>query len=364
MLVIRPITMADYPALLQCAEESGPGFTSLPVSESLLKKRIQQSQESFATDVEHLGERSASEQGYLLVAEDAETGEVVGTTAIEAAIGLDVPFYSYHLSKVVHSSPRLGVHNVVEVLTLGNQYTGCSEICTLFLRPAWRQGSNGKLLSKCRFLLIADHPQRFSETIFAEMRGYSDSAGNSPFWAWLKQHFFTIDFALADHLTGIGKKGFIADLMPKLPIYVSLLSKDAQAVIGKVHENTQPALHMLEQEGFSWRGYIDIFDGGPTVECQQRHIESVRHSFCATVVLADEGNTTSASAQRQQALFLLSNRRCAGFRATIAYAELNDDSVVLSPDVARALKLSAGESARLLPLAPWAHKGNLRGRNE
>ena len=43
-------------------------------------------------------------------------------------------------------------------------------------------------------------------------------------------------------LTGIGKKGFIADLMPKLPIYVNLLSKEAQAVIGEVHDNTRPAL--------------------------------------------------------------------------------------------------------------------------
>lgn len=51
MLVIRPITAADLPALLQCAEESGHGFTSLPVNEEILANRIQHSEESFAKAV-------------------------------------------------------------------------------------------------------------------------------------------------------------------------------------------------------------------------------------------------------------------------------------------------------------------------
>lgn len=47
MLVIRPITQADYPALHQCAVESGHGFTSLPVNEEQLRNRIDHSTESF-----------------------------------------------------------------------------------------------------------------------------------------------------------------------------------------------------------------------------------------------------------------------------------------------------------------------------
>ena len=68
------------------------------------------------------------------------------------------------------------------------------------------------------------------------MRGVSDEDGNSPFGNGYKSTFFSIDFTMADYLTGIGKKGFIADLMPKLPIYINLLSKEAQEVIGQVHE--------------------------------------------------------------------------------------------------------------------------------
>lgn len=337
MLVVRPIAMSDYDALHTCAVESGYGFTSLPVNEEMLKTRIQHSEYSFAKpEVTEPGD-----EGYLMVGFDSETGEIAGTTGIEAAVGWDVPCYSYHISTIVHSSRRLKVKNVVKLLTLGNNYTGCSEICTLFLRPQFRQGLNGRLMSKCRFLMLAEHPERFSKTIFAEMRGVSDEEGNSPFWQWLQQHFFSIDFTMADYLTGIGNKGFIADLMPKLPIYINLLSKEAQAVIGQVHENTKPALRLLEKEGFVCRNYVDIFDAGPTVECDRDHIESVQHSQRLKVKVAE--HTSSQD-------YLIANTSFRHFRATAAKAavSLENHSAILAPDVAQALGVESGDYVRVL----------------
>ncbi|RXJ73443.1 arginine N-succinyltransferase [Veronia nyctiphanis] len=338
MLVIRPIRESDIDALMLCAEESGHGFTSLPVDEDMLKGRICHSVESFKKHVTEPGM-----EGYLMVAEDTETGEIAGTTGIEAAIGLDNPFYSYHISKVVHHSRRLNVHNIVEVLTFGNDYTGATEVCTLFLRPEFRGGLNGKLLSKCRFLMLAQFPERFSDVVFAEMRGVSDENGNSPFWAWLKEHFFSIDFTLADYLTGIGQKGFIADLMPKLPIYVNLLSDEARAVIGQVHEKTRPALKMLEKEGFTCRGHVDIFDAGPTVECLRQNISSVRRSFTATAQI-----TEHSSAQD----FLISNTDFEEFRATAAKIGVDEERnmALVSKDVAAALNIVDGDAVRLVSL--------------
>ncbi len=341
MLVVRPIAMSDYEALHTCAVESGHGFTSLPVNEELLTNRITHSEYSFTKpEVTKPGD-----EGYLMVGFDDETGEVAGCTGIEASIGWDVPFYSYHISTVVHSSPKLGVNNVVKLLTFGNNYTGCSEICTLFLRPNFRQGLNGRLMSKCRFLMMAEHPERFSKTVFAEMRGVSDSEGNSPFWQWLQEHFFSIDFTMADYLTGIGKKGFIADLMPKLPIYVNLLSKEAQEVIGQVHDNTRPALRLLENEGFTCRNYVDIFDGGPTVECDVRNIESVRHSFRAKVTIAEHSSSQD---------YLVSNTSFENFRAVASKGayDKESDSVILAPDVAKALEVKDGEFVRMLAQEP------------
>lgn len=336
MLVIRPIIQEDYPALHQCAVESGHGFTSLPINEEQLRNRIDHSISSFKKEV-----KTPGAEGYLMVGEDSISGEVTGTTGIEAAVGLDSPFYNYHISKVVHFSRKLNVNNVVKVLTFGSNYTGSTEICTLFLRPEFREGLNGRLMSKARFLMMAEHPHRFSDTIFAEMRGVSDKDGESPFWKWLQKHFFSIDFTEADYLTGIGYKGFIADLMPKLPIYVNLLSKEAQEVIGKVHDNTKPALKLLENEGFRCRGYVDIFDAGPTVECDLRSIESVKNSFKAKVIITEHNSS-------QQ--YLISNTSFENFRATATTAAYDKatDTVHLTQEAATALQVDIDDYVRLL----------------
>ena len=78
-------------------------------------------------------------------------------------------------------------------------------------------------------------------------------------------------------------KKFIADLMPKHPIYIPLLPTEAREVIGKVHDNTRPALAVLEKEGFEFRNLVDIFDGGPTMHCSIDQIRAIRESQAGTV---------------------------------------------------------------------------------
>jgi len=336
MIIIRPIQNSDYDALHRIAVESGHGFTSLPVNEDLLKKRISHAEVSFNSSVTQAGN-----EGYLFVMEDTTTGEVVGTSGIEAAVGLDDAFYHYHLGKVVHSSRELNIYNTVETLSLCNDYTGASEICTLFLSESHRKNSNGRCLSRFRFLFMAEHTERFSETVIAEMRGVSDEDGSSPFWKWLEEHFFSLDFPTADYLTGIGRKEFIAELMPKYPIYVSLLSPEAQQVINKVHPKTVPALRLLEAEGFSRRGYVDIFDGGPTVETQTALVKTVRQSQKCQVLIGDVANDNK---------YIICNSKVADFRATQASVLLREtaNQVVVSQAVADALMVNEGDWVRLV----------------
>ncbi len=340
MIIIRPIKMTDYDDLHRIAIESGHGFTSLPVNEEILRKRISHSEESFKTQVNHPGS-----QGYLFVMEDIETGQVVGTAGIEAAVGLDNAFYHYHLGKVVHSSRELNIHNTVETLALCNDYSGATEICTLFLQESHRKNSNGRFLSRCRFLFIAEHKERFSDCIIAEMRGVSDENGQSPFYSWLEEHFLSIEFTKADYLTGIGNKGFIAELMPKYPVYVNLLSKEAQKVINKVHDNTVPALRLLEAEGFSRRGYVDIFDAGPTVEAERSQIRAIRESNKYQVLIDD--NCGEESNQK----YIVCNTQVENFRATQVKLILREtaNQVVITNKVAQALQVQKDDWVRLLP---------------
>jgi len=336
MIIVRPIKKSDLEALHQIAIDSGHGFTSLPVNEQLLQQRINHTEISFARDVEQPGN-----EGYLFVMEDTETGKVVGTSGIEAAVGLDDAFYHYHLGKVVHSSRELNIYNTVETLSLCNDYTGASEICTLFLSDSHRKNNNGRFLSRFRFLFIAEHKERFSETIIAEMRGVSDESGSSPFWQWLEEHFFSMDFPTADYLTGIGKKEFIAELMPKYPIYVNLLSKEAQDVINKVHPKTVPALRLLEAEGFARRGYVDIFDAGPTVESHVNSIRTVNQSQRCQVIIDEVQSTDN---------YIICNSKIKDFRATQALLSLREtaEQVVISQVVADALMVQEGDWVRLV----------------
>ncbi len=336
MIIVRPIKNSDLKALHQIAIDSGHGFTSLPVNEELLQQRINHTEASFTKKV-----TKAGGEGYLFVMEDTETGEVVGTSGIESAVGLYDAFYHYHLGKVVHSSRQLNIYNTVETLSLCNDYTGASEICTLFLSDSHRKNNNGRFLSRFRFLFIAEHKERFSETIIAEMRGVSDKDGSSPFWNWLEEHFFSMDFPTADYLTGIGKKVFIAELMPKHPIYVNLLSKEAQEVIDKVHPKTVPALRLLEAEGFARRGYVDIFDGGPTVESNVNNIRTVVQSKRCQVIIGEVQSTDN---------FIICNSKVQDFRAIQAPLSLREtaEQIVISQKVADALMVKEGDWVRLV----------------
>lgn len=344
MQVLRPITTEDFAALKQIAIESGHGFTSLPVDDQQLKDKIDRAEKSFAKNI-----NQPLDESYLFVLEDSETGEVIGTTAIEAAVGLSVPLYHYHLGKTVHHSPTLNVYNTVDILSMCNDYTGCSEICTLFLRENSRKGLTGRFLSRSRFLFMAQHSERFADTVIAEMRGVSDEDGHSPFWQWLQEHFFSIEFPKADHLVGLGDKVFISELMPKYPIYVNLLSKKAQAVIGNVHEKTKPALKLLEKEGFEHRGYVDLFDAGPTVEAKLGNIRSIRESQVCPITIGELEHISQHSSDT----LAVCNQGVGWFRATFTqHAHYNHakHTLVISQEVADALNLSQGDAARFFRL--------------
>ncbi|MFB2648313.1 arginine N-succinyltransferase [Shewanella mangrovisoli] len=339
MLIIRPIQAGDFESLYQIAEESGHGFTSLPVNADLLRHKIARAEASFVKVID-----KPFDEGYLMVLEDTATREVVGTCAIEAAVGMEDAFYHYRLGTEVYHSEQIEVRNEVETLTLCHDYTGAAELCTLFLREGYRKGNNGRMLSRSRFLFLAQHAKRFGETVIAEMRGVSDTAGNSPFYCWLQKNFLGIDFIQADYLSGLGKKAFMAEMMPRNPVYVCLLPEEAQKVIGEVHTNTRPALSLLQAEGFRCRGYVDIFDGGPTVECRLSDIRAVRESRLLTV---DIGEMPESDKQ-----FIVSNTQLANYRATSACLAVDDNTeqVVISPELAEGLLLAKGDQIRILAM--------------
>jgi arginine N-succinyltransferase len=235
------------------------------------------------------------------------------------------------------------IHRQIPTLFLANDLTGNSELCSLFLRADQRSGLNGRLLSKARFLFIAEFRELFGDKVIAEMRGMSDDNGRSPFWESLGRHFFKMEFSQADYLTGVGNKAFIAELMPKFPLYTCFLSEDARNIIGRVHPDTEPALAMLKAEGFSYQGYVDIFDAGPAIEAETAKIRAVRDSQALVLAIGTPGDDASA--------FLIHNRKREDCRITAGPARVAAGTLVVDPLTARRLQLSAGDQVRAVQLS-------------
>ncbi len=286
----------------------------------------------------------------MFVLVDSADARVVGIAAIEAAVGLTEPWYNYHVGTIVHASRALDVYTVAPTLFLANDHTGHTELCSLFLDSAFRHGKNGPLLAKSRLLFIAEFAERFAPKVIAELRGKLDAGGKSPFWEGLGRHFFAMEYTTADYLTGIGQKAFVAELMPRHPVYANLLPESARAVIGAVHDDTQPARALLEQEGFRYEGYVDIFDAGPTLECFRDNIHAVRQSAVLPITLG-EGDPVPDSLT-DDVLWLIANRRFEDFRAALVHAPARVDRLPLLPYAAAQLGVREGDTVRAVPLSP------------
>ncbi|WP_296131601.1 arginine N-succinyltransferase [Pseudomonas sp. Ga0074129] len=335
-MIVRPVRSADLPALFQLARSTGAGLTTLPANEERLAHRVGWAEKAFR------GDAVRADADYLFVLED-DNGEVVGISAVAGAVGLREPWYNYRVGLTVSASQELNIHRQIPTLFLANDLTGNSELCSLFLRSDQRSGLNGRLLSKARFLFIAEFRELFGDKVMAEMRGMSDEQGRSPFWESLGRHFFKMEFSQADYLTGVGNKAFIAELMPKFPLYTCFLSEDARNIIGRVHPDTEPALAMLKGEGFSYQGYVDIFDAGPAIEAETAKIRAVQDSQVLVLAVGTPGDDAPQ--------FLIHNRRREECRITAAPARLAAGTLVVDAQTAKRLQLSAGDQVRAVAVS-------------
>ncbi|ANF59036.1 arginine N-succinyltransferase [Halotalea alkalilenta] len=350
-MIVRPIQLDDLDALQQMARETGVGFTSLPDNREFLREKIEHSMASF------LDPRGEGAQLYFFVLEDDQASSaerIAGCCAIEARVGLSSPFYHYRLGRLAHSSPELGLHRLLETLFLSSDHTGDAEVCSLYLRPAWRGGSGlrsrlGTMISRVRWLFIAAQRERFPQRVLAEMRGRVDDQGASPFWKSLGSRFLPMDFGDADRLIGLGEKGFIGELMPKYPIYTAFLTQEARLSIGQVHDQTRPAIAMLAHEGLRWEGYIDIFDGGPTMEAYIDDVRGVRDSRRLVARVDPDASDREARASGFRPRWLVARDGAAkDFRAAWVSRAPREERLVLSLAEAQRLNVSNGDYLRVL----------------
>ncbi|MET0309348.1 MAG: arginine N-succinyltransferase [Sphingomonas sp.] len=303
---VRPVCAEDIEALLALAALTGGGMTNLPADREALSEKIAWSERSLAETI-----TAPEDEFYLLVLEDGH-GRVIGTASIFSRLGARWPFYSYKRSRVTHVSRDLERTFSTHLLHLVNDFDGATEVGGLFLHPSARTGGLGGLLARSRYLFIARHRERFADTVIADLRGWI-ADGRSPFWDAIAGPFFGSDFHDADFHNALHGNQFIADLMPRYPIYISMLPEAAREAIGRPHDASVAALRMLEAEGFIHDGYCDIFDGGPTVHARTDAIRTVRSCD-------GEAAISACAIEGCPALLALGN--AAGFRAWQGTASL------------------------------------------
>ncbi len=338
--VIRAANANDLQHLYEMAKRTGGGFTNLPPDRKALTAKLERGAAGFARTEDVVGDDL-----FVFVLENTATGEVRGTCQIFSAVGQKWPFYSYRIGALTQHSEELGRTFRADILNLSTDLEGASEVGGLFLHPGERAGGLGMLIARSRYLFIRNHRQRFADRTLAELRGVIDEAGGSPFWDGVAGRFFGMNFQDADEFNAKFGNQFIADLMPKHPVYIAMLSDAAKAVIGVPHPSGRAAMRMLEEEGFAWERYIDIFDGGPTMTVRTDQIRSIREARDDCVVAIDAGLGDHEAGEKR----LVSVGRLADFRTAYGWVDPRDGGIALDPGCAALLGVEPGMTVTHVP---------------
>lgn len=334
---IRAANALDLQPLYEMAKLTGGGFTNLPPDRKSLAAKIEKSEAAFGRDDDTVGDDL-----FVLVLENTATGDVRGTCQLFSQVGQKWPFYSYRIGALTQHSEELGRTFRADMLTLSTDLEGSSEVGGLFLHPGERAGGLGMLIARSRYLFIRNHRARFADRILAELRGIIDEAGGSPFWDGVAGRFFGMNFQDADQFNAVNGNQFIADLMPKHPVYTAMLPESARAVIGLPHPSGRAAMRMLENEGFHWESYIDIFDGGPTMTARTDTVRSIREAEDSVIADVRQGGETKV---------LAAHGRLSDFKAAYAHISPVEGGILIDPEGAAALGVGKGDT--ITHVARW-----------
>ncbi len=333
--IIRPATANDLLPIYEMAKRTGGGFTNLPPDKPALAAKLELSDAAFGRKGDDIGNDL-----FVFVLENTLTKEVRGTCQIFSRVGQKWPFYSYRLGTLTQHSEELDQTFRAEMLSLSTDLEGSTEVGGLFHHPAERSGGLGMLIARSRYLFIRNHRSRFGDKTLAELRGVIDEAGMSPFWDGIAGRFFGMNFQDADEFNAARGNQFIADLMPKHPIYTAMLPETARAVIGVPHPTGRAAMRMLETEGFAWERYVDIFDGGPTMTVKTDAIKSLAEAQETKIVAISDTIGDHIGGDK----VLAARGQLADFRAAYAWVEQQQDGVTIDAPSAALLGLAVGDS--------------------
>jgi arginine N-succinyltransferase len=334
MFRIRQSYREDVDQILAVAEHLDT--VNLPADRKVIEKIVDLSEKSFAETI------PPNEREYVFVLEDDAKKRVIGTSMIHAQHGTRrAPHVFYRVENEERYSYTLDRHFVHQVLRIGYNYDGPTEIGGLILLPEYRRNPEalGKALSYVRFLFIRMHRPVFRSRVLSELLPPLGADGTSKLWESLGRHFTGLSYQEADLLSKDNKE-FIAALFPDDPIHTELLPADVRAIIGQVGPETKGVEKMLRRIGFEYAGQIDPFDGGPHFIADTDEITIVKDARQAPITRVED-----ADGERPWAILAVERAgQRPAFRATGARViPMEDGSVGVTEETRRRLGVEAGE---------------------
>lgn len=336
---IRGVVPGDEETLLALARELNT--VNLPNDRPHIERLLAQAQKSFA------GELSPKLRKYVFLLWDHDRGRAAGTSMIVAQLGRrGAPYIYFDVLGEEKYAASVDKHFHHELLRIGFSYDGPTEIGGLVVAPEYRKAPErlGLLISYVRFLFIAARRPLFRDQILAELLPPLEPDGTSHLWEAIGRRFTDMSYAEADLLSS-ENKDFIRDLFPRDSIYVTLLSDDARALIGKVGAQTKGVEKMLRRIGFEYADRVDPFDGGP---------HFVAKTDDVTLVQATRSGMIGEPIEDGSGTRCLLARDVEGppyFRAIETLATADDRGVVRAAAASTAhLGLAPGDRVHFLPL--------------
>lgn len=284
-IVLRNARAGDHGPLLRLARILDS--TSLPTDARGIRALLRRSARSFRGAIEH-----RDDGVYVFVAEERDTGKVVGSSLVFAKHGTpESPHYYLDVQTEERYSKTLRRMFRHTFLRLRHSMDGPSEIGGLIVDPAARRGSArvGAQLSFVRFLYMALHPERFESSVIAEMKPPLDAKGESRFWESYGARVTGLRFREADRLSTRDKE-FIPALFPEAPLYTCMLPVEVQEELGRVGSDSVGAVRLLERIGLRFLDQIDPFDAGPYYGAPLRDVTLVRDFRAVEIAPAREGD--------------------------------------------------------------------------
>jgi len=332
MIAIRPIRQDDCQAISEFPLDSLLGMTNLPRDIEKLREKIRRSEKSFRKKVDQPGDEE-----YYFVLEDFSQNQIGGTCGILADSTQSFEFI-YQIEHLNRSSGHLPTPKELKILKVAHNPADSSEVCALYLQRSFRKSGLGRLLALSRFLFMAAFPERFKRRTVAELRGYLDEQKTSPFWNAIGCHFCSLSFAeIMEQFHQL--HDFIPEILPEYPLYIPLMPKEAQEVIGKTHDSTRPAYQMLIDENFTWNQEVDVIEGGPILSCRTQEIRSFQESRLVQAEIASESLDPSHE-------FVIANEKL-DFRACLAPIQLREGGKgAISEETAYTLEINDGDVIR------------------